>query len=358
MRIVPLLTAAVVAAMFYIWISGPGTDAAENTPSTDSTLNVSDTAPVPVVVVKSVARPVDSAIVLRGRTEAFRKVDLRAEVTGQVVSTPLRAGTRVAEGDLMCEIDAGEKIAALDEAQARLMDAEMRKKASEQLVKRGFAAETKALTDKAALDAATYAVRRAEKEISRLRLTAPFEGLLETDTAEIGSLLQPGGLCGTIIALNPVKLVGFVPENQVDKVKVGSQAGAELSTGQRILGKITFVSSSADLLTRTFRVEVLADNPDNAIRDGLSAQIAVPISGVSGHLLPQAALTLDDAGRLGVRIVIEERAQFAPVTVIRDSTDGIWVTGLDETSTVIVVGQEFVSDGRPVAPTLAEESAI
>ena len=74
------------------------------------------------------------------------------------------------------------------------------------------------------------------------------------------------------------------------------------------------------------------------------------------RLLPQSALTLDDDGRLGVRTVSDGRAAFVPVSVVRDTTDGVWVSGLDATAEIIVVGQEYVTDGVPVAPTLRENA--
>ena len=65
-------------------------------------------------------------------------------------------------------------------------------------------------------------------------------------------------------------------------------------------------------------------------------------------------MTLNDNGRLGVRIVENGAASFASVDVVRDSSEGIWVTGLEETTDVIVVGQEFVTDGVEVAVTYRE----
>ena len=48
-----------------------------------------------------------------------------------------------------------------------------------------------------------------------MRGFAPFAGLLETDTAELGALLQTGSPCATIIQLDPIKFVGFVPEAEL-----------------------------------------------------------------------------------------------------------------------------------------------
>jgi multidrug efflux system membrane fusion protein len=167
--------------------------------------------------------------------------------------------------------------------------------------------------------------------------------------------MQPGGLCGTIVQLDPIKLVGFVPEADLDKIEVGALAGARLASGTEVQGRVTFLSRSGDDTTRTFRVEVTVPNPDLAIRDGQTADILVSAEGRVAHLLPQSALTLDDGGLLGIRAVtVDDRALFYPVTLLRDTVDGVWLTDLPEKIDVIVTGQEYVIDGVPVAPTFKE----
>ncbi|MEM9972071.1 MAG: efflux RND transporter periplasmic adaptor subunit, partial [Pseudomonadota bacterium] len=102
------------------------------------------------------------------------------------------------------------------------------------------------------------------------------------------------------------------------------------------------------------RVDIEVDNSDLSIRDGQTAEIGIQADGEVAHLLPQSALTLDNDGRLGVRLVEDNAAAFAPVSVLRDTTEGIWVAGLDEQAEVIVVGQEFVTDGVRVDVTFRE----
>ena len=79
---------------------------------------------------------------------------------------------------------------------------------------------------------------------------APFDGLLESDTAELGSLLQPGALCATLIQLDPMKLVGFANELQVARLTEGARAGARLAGGREVVGEVTFIARSADPQTR------------------------------------------------------------------------------------------------------------
>jgi len=72
-------------------------------------------------------------------------------------------------------------------------------------------------------------------------------------------------------------------------------------------------------------------------------------------LLPQSALTLNDEGTLGVRLVTKDNeAAFTAVKLMRDTTSGVWLTGLPDQANVIVIGQEYVNDGVKVNPSFRE----
>ena len=359
MRLVPVLLAVLVTAFLFALVLHR--DAllaiAGNEPADAATPEAAPSGPEPVRVValSSTARGVEDAVILRGETQAAREVELRAETSGRVMSEPLRRGTFVEEGQIICRIDIGTRDAMLAEAEARLADARINFSAADRLSQDGFASSTRVATTEANLRAAEAAVAAAAKEIERLTIMAPFAGILESDSAEIGSLLQPGGLCATVIQLDPIRLVGFVAETEVDRIDLDAMAGARLATGQEVAGRVSFISRSADPMTRTFRVDIEVPNANLAIRDGQTAEIAIAAQGTRAHLLPQSALTLNDDGAMGVRLVAPDKtALFAPVSLLRDTAQGVWVSGLDDTVNVIVVGQEYVADGVPVIPTYRE----
>ena len=101
---------------------------------------------------------------------------------------------------------------------------------------------------RAAVQSADAGIAAAQTELDRLDIRAPFSGLLESDAAELGSLLQPGALCATVIQLNPIKMVGFVPEAEVDRVRLGAPAATRLASGREVLGRVTFLSRSVTLV--------------------------------------------------------------------------------------------------------------
>jgi len=360
MRILPLVTALAVSAALYLvvferprlmtLVGAPAETAAAAAAPTAAT----DNAPVAVIAVKSRALPVDRAVLLRGQTEAARKVEIRAETSGRVISAPARRGAGIAADQVLCTLDAGTRPADLAEAEARLAEARINANAATRLQAGGYASDTRAAAATAALQAAEAEVEAAETELARTRIAAPFAGLLETDTAETGSLLTTGGLCATLIDLDPIRLVGYVPETEIDRIALGAGAQARLATGTRIAGRVSFLSRAADPATRTFRVEVevAATGDGTAIRDGQTAEIVISAPGGLAHLLPASALTLDDDGRLGVRLIdAAGLAAFAPVELLRDTTEGVWLAGLPDTAEVILVGQEYVTDGVAVTPT-------
>ncbi|MBR9766255.1 MAG: HlyD family efflux transporter periplasmic adaptor subunit [Rhodobacteraceae bacterium] len=376
----------------------PGDTVAEAAPETEEAPATPTAQPVRVVAHHSEARAVDTAVRLRGQTEADRSVALLSETTATVISAPLPRGTLVEAGQLLCELDPGTRetslaeararlteaeasrptsAASLAEAQARLEEAQINLTAAEKLSEGGFTststlaarratvraaeaavagAEAGLTSAEAAIQSAQAGIASAEKEIERLQIHAPFAGILEDDTAELGSFLSIGGQCAKVIALDPIRLTGYLAETEVERVELGAPAGARLAaSGSEVAGQVTFLSRSADPTTRTFKVEVTVPNPELKIREGQTAAIAIEAEGLPAHFLPQSALTLNDEGILGVRLVGEGNlTEFAAVDVLRDEVKGIWLTGLPEAVDVIVIGQDYVIEGVPVEPSFED----
>ena len=409
MRLFPIIAALAVATVLYFaivqrddltaWL-GTG---AEEAPAETAATQAPDASPtsddlVKVVVQRSDAQAIDTAISLRGETRASRQVEVRSETSAIVGTEPLRKGYLVEEGAVLCGLDEGtrgsdleqaralleearargpEAEARLAQSQAQLNEAEINQNASAKLIEGGFASSTRLANTQAAvatalasvessraglraaeasIRAAEATVASAEREIERITIRAPFSGLLESDTAELGTLLRPGDICATIIQLDPIKLVAFVPETEVNRVSVGAAATATLATGKgNVDGIVTFLSRSADETTRTFRVEIEVENEDRSVSDGQTAEILISGQGTTAHILPQSALTLNDDGVLGVRAVgADNIVTFHAVNLLRDTPEGVWLGGLPDTLNVIVLGQDFVIAGVQVAPTYRE----
>jgi len=328
------------------------------TPDKLSKLADGKAKPLPTVRVKVLqAEQRFAELTVTGRTEAARRVQVRGETAGRVVATPAKKGALVKAGDVLCRLDIADKDAVLAQAKAAVEWAGLDYNVAQNLGKKGYGAKNREMSQRANYDAAKAALARAQLEIARTKIAAPFDGIVEARTAEVGDYISVGGACVTIVELSPLLVVGFVGEREIGQIKTGMDATADLAVGQQVKGKIRFISSSAEPSTRTFRVEIEVPNTDLSAKDGVTAEISIPLKPVSAHRFSPAVLSLNDDGEIGVRIVDnEDKVQFVPVTILASDKDGVWVSGLPPSPVLITVGHEYVRAGQKVR-RVADEAA-
>jgi multidrug efflux system membrane fusion protein len=307
---------------------------------------------VQVKVVPEAIREYD--VVLRGRTQATRTVVVKSETAGVVAQTPILQGTVVKTGTVLCRIQVDARQAAVDQARANLKSAQLQETAAVELARKGFRSPTQILQAQAQLDSAQAALRQAQILRAQTDIKAPFAGVFDQRAAEVGTYLSPGQPCGTMIELDPLLIVGDVPETDAAKLRVGATAQARLVEGQTLTGHVRYVAHDADPSTRTYHLEIIVSNPGLAVRSGLSADVRIAAGTGPAHLVPVSALVLDAAGRQGLRYVTaDNRVAFAPVTVLEQAPGGAWVAGLHGSVRVITVGQGYVGDGQKVRVAVA-----
>ncbi|MDO8901930.1 MAG: efflux RND transporter periplasmic adaptor subunit [Phenylobacterium sp.] len=337
-----------VLVVYFVGMSLLGGDSAP----AETAAETSETPQVQVALTPEAIRPY--VVTLRGRTEAARSVVVRAETSGVVAATPTREGAFVQRGAVLCRLSVDARQASLDQARAALRSRELQHKASASLAEKGYRSETQVLQDQASLDAAAAAVRQAEIALEQVNIRAPFAGVFDNREAEIGTYLSPGQPCGTLIELNPILIVGNVPETQAGRIRSGEPATATLVSGEVLSGQVRFVGREADPQTRTYRLEIIANNPQMATRSGLSADVRITTASGPAHLVPPSAMVLDAEGRQGVRHVGPgDLVVFTPVQVTEETPDGVWVRGLSGDVRLITVGQSYVDQGQKVRVALA-----
>ena len=283
-------TAAITAVFLLIWMVSGSLVEEEAAPQSESALTTLSS----VTVLNSNAILKSKTIKASGFTEADKFIQVRAEIGGRVISRPFKQGDYVKEGDLLCQL--------------------------------------------------YIAGREAYPKI-----VAPFSGYLESLRVDKGDYLNTGGICASLIDSNPMLLIADIAEKEIADIDVGANSMARLISGDEILGKVSFIATSADKNTRTFRVEIQVDNKDRKIRDGVSAEIYIESKKVFSHKISPAILSLNDQGKLGIRTVDENNSvEFKEIEILEDTTDGLWISGLNENERIITLGQEYVFQGQTV----------
>lgn len=318
---------------------------------------LNDQTPTRVRVVQSQAQLKTRYASVRGKTQNKRTVQVRSEIQGLVVNRAVERGQSVAANQLLCGLSVDDRQAALVESQQRVNQARIDYEGAKQLRAKGYNSESAIASAKANLATARAELKRRDLTLRKTEIRAPFAGFIENVHVEIGDYAQPGTACATLVDLNPMLLVGRVSERVVLNIEPGIEAVGELADRSEVRGPITFVGQQDDPATRTYAIEVELDNESGKLRSGMTTQIRIPVEEAFAHKISPALFSLDNEGGYGVRVVNnDDLVEFYSVTVVAEDEDGVWVSGLPNTSNIITVGQELVISGERVDPVFINET--
>ncbi len=289
------------------------------------------------------------AIRLSGITAADKRVELAARADGVIATLALEKGGTVAADALIMTLEGPETVAQKEIARIALAQKERDLEVAEKLFAGGSTSESNLTNARSARDAALAELNRAQASADRLELKAPFAGIVDALSVELGEWVQTGTPVATILSLDPILVKAEVSEVDLGSVSVGSTARVRLVNGTEMEGTVRLVAREATAETRTYPVEIALPNPDLALPSGMTAEVALIAAPARAVVVPRSIITLSEAGELGLRVVGEDGlAQFAAVTIIDDTPDGLVVTGVPDGVRIITAGQDLVQNGEPV----------
>lgn len=345
----PIFVAAGIVAAVSLWmLSGLGSEPAAVVDGPDTSRGQATGLPQVRVSIHN-AHEISREVLVSGRTEPDRRVELRAEAEGRVSRILAERGEAQAGNALLIELDARDRAARLAEATSLVAQRELEYGALQNLRDRQFTTEVQIAEALARLESARAAQKRIELEIANSRIVAPFDGVVQERMVEVGDFVRIGDSVVEFVDLDPLVVVGNVNEREIDHIEVGSSGSVVLVDGRELQGSVRYISRVADAATRTFQVELIVPNPDNDIRAGVTAQLRLFADSVRVHTLSSALLSLADDGTVGVKIVDERQlVRFYPVQIVGSTQEGLHVTGLPDSIRLITVGQGFVTEGQQV----------
>ena len=270
----------------------------------------------PEVTVTKVERiDLVSKVAANGNIEAKRKVDLSANIMGQIVNLAVREGDAVKRGDFLLQIDRAQHAASAagaeaslkalfsdrDAARARVAEAtrnyqRAQKNYSERIIPLAELENARTALESAQanlqasggrIDQARATLVGARDTLSKTTIRAPMDGIItalpveEGEVAVIGTMNNPGTRLLTISDMSLVEAVMEVDETDIPNVKVGQRATVTVDAfpNRTFNGTVTEVGSSpiegaaaggaAEAID--FEVRIQIENPPPEIRPGFSA---------------------------------------------------------------------------------------
>src|SRR5210317_1071668 len=260
-----------------------------------------------VQVLESRGFEVKDTIEFSSTTEAHQRIEVKSEIMTTVESVLVKAGSLVKKNDLVVKLDEYETNQELFE-----------------------------------LDLLS------ESEFKKIALYAPFDGILLDNHKIAGELVMPGERVYELIDLSSLEIYGYINENEILDISTNNEVDVTI-LGEEVQGVIDYVSPISDPETKTFEIVVKVKNEDLRYKDGLSSMISINKGKVLAHKISPSILTLGDQGELGVKVITDNNlVGFKEIEIIEDTSDYMLVTGLSEKEKIIIVGQQYVSNGEKV----------
>ncbi len=307
--------------------------------------------PVPVEVVALKPTRVLEDLGAVGSLRANQSVLLRTEVTGRVSSIGFRDGQPVRRGQLLIGLDASLNEAEVAQAKAELALAQSNLKRTADLATKNFvsgSAQEQAESNVAVLQAK---LQLAEARLSKMRVTAPFDGVVGIRTVNVGDVVKDGTDIVNVEDIATLKVDFRVPERYFTQLKVGQpmEIVTDALPGARYQGRIEAINPRLDANGRSLEVRAALTNSDGRLRPGMFARVRVILGDrPEAFMVPEEAI-VPQGDSFFVFRVADGKAQRVPVRLgVRRDGQVELLDNVKEGDRIVTAGVRVSRDGQLV----------
>ena len=219
----------------------------------------------------------ESVLTSVGSLAAVQGVTVAADLSGKVVDILFEAGGRVEAGELLLQQEIRSEEAQLPGAEAAVVLARSNLERARQLLARKVipaAEHDEAVAEYRQAVAQADNIRAA---IDKKKIRAPFAGRLGIRLVNLGQYLREGDGIVSLQSLDPIYVNFQLPQQDLSHLRTGLAVRLTFDSlpGKTIEGTITTVNPEVDQVTRNVRVQATIANPDDLLRPGMYADVAV-----------------------------------------------------------------------------------
>jgi len=305
---------------------------------------------VPVEVAPVARRDISSFIETNGTLEAENEVDVVARVAAPIVELAVEEGMAVAKGQLLARLDEEDLRAQLEIARVTLEEARLAYDRAQKLQASSLISPEEYEQAQTRFETARAELERTEILVGYTRVRAPFAGLIVTRYVDYAQQVSVNSPLFRLSDFNPLLCPIQVPEREIPQLHVGQSARLRVEAWpeERFTARVLRISPVVDAATGTVKVTLEVD-ARGRLRPGMFARVFVETATRGGALvIPRSALSLESLGDT-VYVVEDGVARRREVALgFREGDLVEAVSGLAEGESVVVVGQDGLSDGTPV----------
>lgn len=309
----------------------------------------------PQINVATVTRGTAAEIVYgTGAVEPLRWAKVTSMIRDQIVEVCNCEGRAVKKGDILARLDDKVLLAQLQELKAREDFAKRELARVSTLIERGSA--TTQSHERASTEVRTLLalISVQMEKLDDYTITAPLDGIVLREDAEVGEIAEPGQILYRIGAPKPLRVRAEVNEEDIPRVKIGQKVlfRTDAFPDEQLDGKVAEITPMGDPIAKTYRIFIALAH-DTPLKPGMSVEANVIIREKPNVLLvPKAALRGD-----AVFVVEGSRVVRHAVKVgIRGNRAVEILSGLKEGDKVALSPDTVLRDGERVRVATADAS--
>jgi membrane fusion protein (multidrug efflux system) len=291
---------------------------------------------------------------VQGNVDTKENILVQPEFSGILTSLTVKAGDRVAKGQILGRVDDAGMSQQLANAENQYALAKTTYERQKNLWDKKIGSEIQYLQAQTQMVSAQKSVAQIKAQLSKTVIRAPFSGTIDDVFVEKGQVVSPNpqGLM-RIVNLGNMFVSTSVPETYIGKLKIGDQVDVYLSSlGKTYIGKVRQVGSFINPNNRSFGIEVSLPNPDNLLRPNQVAKLKIiDYTNKSAIVVPTNIVQEDGDGNKFIYTVEKSNGKSGnakkTLVTIGKSSDNVTeiVSGLSENDIIVTEGVNNISEG-------------
>ncbi|PKO30071.1 MAG: efflux transporter periplasmic adaptor subunit [Betaproteobacteria bacterium HGW-Betaproteobacteria-7] len=303
---------------------------------------------VEVATIKAVDFADDALAV--GSLKSAESVVLRPETAGRVATINFADGAVVTKGTPLISLDASVQEADLQQAKANLALAESTHRRNLELLERKFLSQQALESSGATLKVQEAAVSLAAAKLAKMRIRAPFSGVVGLRNVSVGDYVKEGADLVNIEEIATLRADFKLPESYIGRLSKGLvlEVTSDALPGERFPAVLEAVDPLIDQGGRSLSARARLNNRDGKLRPGMFVRVRLLFGERQAALMvPEQAII--PGAQPAVFKVVEGKATRVPVRLgVRRTAQVEIVEGLVAGDVVVTAGQLKLREGMAV----------
>ena len=291
---------------------------------------------------------------IQGNVDTKENIIVQPEFSGTLTALTVKAGQKVAKGQILGRIDDAGMSQQLAQVQTQYELAKTTYERQKNLWDQKIGSEIQYLQAQTQMNSLQKSIGQMKAQLAKTVIRAPVSGTIDEVFVEKGQVVAQGpqGLM-RIVNLGNMFVSTSVPESYIGKLKVGTEVDVFLtSLGKTYKGKVRQVGNFINPNNRSFGIEVSIPNPENLLRPNQVAKLKI-IDYVKkdATVVPTNVIQEDGKGNHYVYTVDNSNGKTGTakktVVTLGQSSDNVTeiLSGVSEEDVIVTEGVNAISEG-------------